>query len=273
MTLPPGPRLPKFLQGMGWWNRPTAFMERCRVKYGKRFTIRLPGQPPFVMISEPEQLKQLFTAPPDVLHPGEGARILEPVVGSYSVILLDEKPHLEQRKLLLPAFHGDKMAALTGLMERLAEREVASWPTDTPVELHPRFQALTLDIILRAVFGLSSGQRLEALRERMATILEFGSSIASVNPRFQHSFGGRGPYARVVRARAAADELIFEQIDEGRASDERGDDILSMLLDARHEDGSEMTREEIRDELLTALVAGHETTASSLAFAFSILAT
>jgi cytochrome P450 len=246
-------------------------MEKLRARYGKRFTIRLPGQPPFVMISEPEQLKQLFTAPPDVLHPGEGSRILEPVVGSFSVILLDEKPHLDQRKLMLPAFHGDKMTALTGLMEELADREVASWPTDTPVELHPRFQALTLEIILRAVFGLDAGERLDALRKRMATILEFGSSIASVNPRFQHSFGGRGPYARVVRARAAADELIFEQIDEGRASGERGDDILSMLLDARHEDGSEMTREEIRDELLTALVAGHETTASELGFAFERL--
>src|SRR5918992_3983510 len=125
MPLPPGPRMPSFLQGMAWWNRPTAWMERLRRKYGKRYTIHLPGQPPFVMISDPDELKQVFTAPPDVLHPGEGARILEPVVGSYSVILLDEAPHLEQRKLLLPAFHGDKMEALTDLMQELAEREVA----------------------------------------------------------------------------------------------------------------------------------------------------
>src|SRR6266540_3213504 len=150
VPLPPGPRMPIFLQGLGWWHRPTAFMERCRARYGKRFTIRLPGQPPFVMISEPEQLRELFTAPPDVLHPGEGARILEPAVGSYSVILLDEGPHLEQRKLLLPAFHGDKMQKLAGLMEELAEREVANWPAGQPFELHPRFQALTLEIILRA---------------------------------------------------------------------------------------------------------------------------
>jgi cytochrome P450 len=271
MALPPGPRLPILLQGIAWWNRPTAWMERCRARYGKRFTIRLPGQPPFVMISEPEQLKQLFTAPPDVLHPGEGARIIEPIVGSYSVILLDEKPHMEQRKLMLPAFHGDKMAALTGLMEELAEREVASWPAGSPVELHPHFQALTLEIILRAVFGLDAGARLDALRERMRELLEFGSSVVSVNPRFQRTFFGRGPYARLLKVRAIADELIFEQIAEGRSSGERGDDILSMLLDARHEDGSEMSREEIRDELLTALVAGHETTASSLGFAFERL--
>src|SRR5918999_2366675 len=134
MPLPPGPRAPRFIQGMAWWNRPTAWMERLRRKYGNRFTIRLPGQPPFVMISDPDELKQVFTAPPDVLHPGEGARILESIVGSNSVILLDEGPHLEQRKLLLPAFHGEKMQALRGVMEELAEHEVASWSAGEPVE-------------------------------------------------------------------------------------------------------------------------------------------
>src|SRR5919201_3578110 len=114
MARPPGPRMPVFMQGIGWWNRPRAFLERARARYGKRFTIRLPGQPPFVMISEPDQLRELFRAPPDVLHPGEGARILRPIVGDYSVILLDEAPHLEQRKLLLPAFHGDRMEKLSG---------------------------------------------------------------------------------------------------------------------------------------------------------------
>jgi cytochrome P450 len=271
MELPPGPKLPRFIQGTAFWNRPTAWTERCRQRYGNRFTVRLPGQPPFVHHSEPEQLKQIFTSPPEVLHPGEGARILEPVVGRHSVILLDEKPHLEQRKLMLPAFHGEKMNALRGLMEELTEREVSSWPSGEPVELHPRFQALTLDIILRSVFGMETGAELDALRGRMREILEFGTSMASLNPKLQRSFGGRGPYARMARARAAADEIVYEQIDGARRSGERGDDILSMLLDARHEDGAEMSREEIRDELMTALVAGHETTASALAFAFERL--
>jgi cytochrome P450 len=272
MPLPPGPRMPTFLQGMGWWHRPTAFMERCRARYGKRFTIRLPGQPPFVMISEPDQIKELFTAPPDVLHPGEGARILEPIVGRNSVILLDEAPHLEQRKLMLPAFHGERMQKLTGLMEELAEREVASWPTGRAFELHPRFQALTLEIILRAVFGLDAGERLDRLRDRLTAILDFGTSPASVNPRLQRPFGGIGPFARFARVREQADALVYEQIDERRRSGESRDDVLSMLLEARHEDGSEMSREEIRDELMTALVAGHETTASELAWAFERLA-
>src|SRR5687768_3170725 len=242
MELPPGPRMPTFLQGMGWWHRPTAFMERCRSRYGNRLTIRLPGQVPFVMISDAEEIKQIFTAPPDVLHPGEGARILEPVVGGYSLILLDEGPHLEQRKLLLPAFHGDKMQKLTGLMEELSEREVASWPTGRPFELHSRFQALTLEIILRAVFGLEAGERLEALRNQMAKILDFGTSVASVNMRFQRNFGGIGPYARFVKAREVADKLVYEQIDERRRSGNGRDDVLSMLLEARHEDDSEMSR-------------------------------
>jgi cytochrome P450 len=272
MALPPGPKWPAFVQGLAWWHRPTPFMERCRARYGKRFTIRLPGQPPNVMLSEPDEVRQLFTAPPDVLHPGEGARILEPVVGTHSVILLDEASHLEQRKLLLPAFHGDKMQKLTGLMQELAEEEVASWPTGQPIELHPRFQALTLEIILRAVFGLAAGSRLDALRDRLTEILEFGTSPVSVNVRLQRSFGGLGPYARLTRIRKVANALIYEEIDERRRYGERREDILSMLLEARHEDGSEMSHEEIRDELMTALVAGHETTASELAWAFERLA-
>jgi cytochrome P450 len=264
--------MPTFLQGMGWWHRPTAFMERLRSRYGNRFTIHLPGQPPFVMIGDPEQIKEIFQAPPEVLHPGEGAQILEPVVGPFSVILLDEAPHLEQRKLMLPAFHGDKMQQLSGLMEELAEREVASWPAGEPIELHPRFQALTLEIIMRAVFGMEAGARLETLRNRLNGVLSFATSPVSVNRHFWHSFLGIAPYDRFMRVRAATDEIVYEQIDERRRLGEERDDVLSMLLAARHEDGSEMTREEIHDELMTALVAGHETTASELAWCFSLLA-
>ena len=123
--LPAGPRMPGVLQTLGTWSRPTAFLDRCRARYGKRFTVRSLGQPPFVVLSDPVEIKELFTAPPEVLYPGEGAGILEPIVGGHSVILLDEAPHLEQRKLLLPAFQGERIQALTGLMRELTEREVA----------------------------------------------------------------------------------------------------------------------------------------------------
>ncbi len=270
--LPPGPRAPALLQAIGWWSRPTAYLERCRARYGGRFTIRLPGQSPFVVISDPEEIKQIFLAPPGVLHPGEGAQILEPIVGPNSVILLDEAPHLRQRKLLLPAFHGESMQRLSGLMAELAEREVACWPREQAVALHPRLQRLTLEIILRAVFGLKRGAQLDALRELVTEILAFGESPLSLIPPAQRLLAGRGPLARLERASARTDELIFELIEERRREDTDGEDMLTLLLAARDEDGAPMSPAELRDELMTALVAGHETTASQLAWAFERIA-
>jgi cytochrome P450 len=265
--LPPGPRLPKTLQTIGWWNRSGPYFERCRARYGTRFTLRLLSSPPFVHLSDPDEVREVFRAPPEVLHPGEGARILEPVVGTYSVILLDEGAHLSQRKLMLPAFHGEKMQRLSGLMAEVAEREVASWPRGGAVALHPRLQALTLEIILRAVFGLDPGPRLDALRDRLTTILEVGASPASMLPFLQH---GRR-WTAFERQRDETDALLFELIDERRREDGDRDDVLAMLLEARHEDGSPMSPKELRDELMTLLVAGHETTASELAWAFERL--
>jgi cytochrome P450 len=264
------------VQAVGFWRRPLSFMERCRARYGPRFTIRLPFAPPFVMLSSPAEIKQVFTAPPDVLHPGQGARVLEPVVGSNSVILLDGDAHMEQRKLMLPAFHGEKMERLSGLMAEVAEREVASWPRGEPIELHPRMQRLTLEIILRAVFGLEPGPRLDALRTRLGAMLAFGDRAISLIAPPADSLVARmlerlGPFARFLRLQEEADSLMFELIDERRHQGDDGDDVLGMLLEARHEDGSPMSEQELRDELMTLLVAGHETTASTLAWAFERL--
>jgi cytochrome P450 len=271
-TLPPGPRLPSLLQTIGWWNRPTVYVERLRARHGKRFTMRLLGQPPSVVLSDPDDLRELFAAPPDVLHPGEGARILEPIVGRNSVILLDEAPHLEQRKLLLPAFHGERMQRLTGLMTELTDRELDSWPTDEPVMLHERLQGLTMEIILRTVFGLDEGARLEGLRDRLTSILSFGDSPLSLLPPAQRLLAGRGRFGRFEADKAQVDRELFALMADRRREGGDRDDVLAMLLAAEREDGSPMTDEEIRDELVTALVAGHETTASSLAFAFEQLA-
>ena len=274
--LPPGPPYPAVLQGLGFWNRPLAFLERCRARYGKRFTIRVPVAPPFVILSDPDDVKEVFTAPPEDLHPGQGARVLEPVVGRNSVILLDEGAHMEQRKLMLPAFHGDRMARLSDLMAEVAERDVASWPRGTPIELHPRMQSLTLEIILRAVFGLEPGPRLDAIRERLGAMLAFGDRAISLVPPPAESVAAKvlsrvGPFARFLRLQEQADELLFELIEERRHEGGERDDVLALLLEARHEDGSPMSDEELRDELMTLLVAGHETTASTLAWAFERL--
>jgi cytochrome P450 len=249
---------------MAWWSRPIAFLEHCRREYGNRFTIRLLATPPFVMIADPAQVKQIFTAAPEVLHPGEGARILEPVVGKNSVILLDEGEHLSQRKLMLPAFHGEKMQRLIGTMQEVAEQEAESWPVGRPIALHPRFQALTLEVILRAVFGLDAGPQLDGLRHRLDVILNESAKPASMIPFLQRG----SKWRQFVQTRSEADAMIFELIDRRRAEDEERDDILSMLLGARHEDGTPMSHQELRDELMTLLVAGHETTASELAWAF-----
>jgi hypothetical protein len=271
--LPPGPRWPSVVQTVGWWSRPLAFHESCRARYGKRYTVRLFGTPPFVIHSDPEHIREIFTAPPDVLHPGEGAGILAPIVGTQSVILLDEAAHLGQRRLMLPAFHGEKMQKLSDLVSEVTAREVASWPTGSAIELHGRLQGLTLEVILRAVFGLGPGPQLDDLRARLTDILDFATEPATMVPALQKEFGGRSRWGKFVRLRGRVDELVYKLIDDRRASGaEDGDDVLAMLLAARHEDGTPMTRQELRDELMTLLVAGHETTASSLAFAFGLLA-
>jgi cytochrome P450 len=272
-TLPPGPRVPSAIQTVGFWTRPTAGIERLRERFGPRITTKLVGQPKTILLSDPDDVKAVLTAPPDVLHPGAGARLLEPIVGPHSVILLDEDPHMEQRKLLLPAFHGDRMQRLTELVEELTARELDGWPTGEPIDLHPRLQSLTLEIILRAVFGLDEGPRLDALRRLLPDMMAFGDNPLSMIPALQISIAGRGPFARFDRLRAEVDQHLFELMDE-RREDGVGErvDVLDTLLGATHTDGSPMSNEEIRDELLTALVAGHETTASSLAWAFAEIA-
>ncbi|HEX5309401.1 MAG TPA: cytochrome P450 [Solirubrobacteraceae bacterium] len=271
--LPPGPKYPVAVQTLATWSRPTAGLLRARGIYGKRFAVRILGQPPFVIVSDADEIKQIFQAPPDVLHPGEGARVLEPILGPNSVILLDEGPHLAQRKLMLPAFHGEAMQQLQGLMEELTERELTTWPTDEPVVLHPRLQRLTLEIVLRAVFGLERGAKLDRLRELLTEVLQFAESPLSILPFAQRLLAGRGAMGRLERAGEEADRLIYGLIEERRAgADQDSPDVLALLLGARHEDGSPMADQELRDELVTALVAGHETTASQLAWGFEQLA-
>jgi cytochrome P450 len=256
---------------MRWWTRPVPMMEDCRARFGKRFTIELLGTPPFVMLADPADVKEVFTAPPDVLHPGEGARILQPVVGRNSLILLDEDAHLSQRRLMLPAFHGEQVARLTDVMAQVAGDEVDRWPRDEAIALHPRLQALTLEIILRTVFGLDEGARLERLRSALTEVLAIGTNPASMLPPLQRDLGPRTPWGRFLRVRDRVDAELYALIDERRADEAQRDDVLALLLAARHQDGSPMSAEELRDELMTLLVAGHETTASELAFAFERL--
>jgi cytochrome P450 len=269
--LPPGPSaIP--LNLLGWTARPVPFMERCRRRYGERFTVDMgPPEGKWIFLTQPGEIREVFTAPADVLHPGEGARILEPIVGPRSILLLDESEHLAQRKLMLPAFHGERMRALVGVMEEVAAAEVAGWRRGASFRLHERTQALTLEIILRAVFGLAAGPRLDELRLTVKQLLDLGASPLTLLPPFRRRLGPLTNWSRFLGVRERADAFILALVDERRRAGKETDDVLSMLLAARDEDGRPMSDRELRDELVTLLVAGHETTASELSWGFEQL--
>ena len=271
MSLPPGPG-PIPLNLLGWTLRPVPFMEQCRARYGDRFTVDIgPPEGKWIFLTQPDEIREMFSAPADVLHPGEGARVLEPVVGSRSVLLLDGAEHLSQRKLMLPAFHGERMRALTGVMEEVAAAEVAGWRPGAPFALHERTQALTLEVILRAVFGMAAGPQLDELRTTLKQLLDLGASPLTLLPLFRRNLGRLTTWQRFVEVRDRADALILALIEERRRTGEEGDDVMTMLLAARDEPGQPMTERELRDELVTLLVAGHETTASALSWGFEQL--
>ena len=257
---------------LGWTLRPVPFMEQCRARYGDRFTVDIgPPEGKWIFLTQPDEIREMFSAPADVLHPGEGARVLEPVVGSRSVLLLDGDEHLSQRKLMLPAFHGERMRALVGVMEEVAEREVAAWRPHERFGLHERTQALTLEVILRAVFGVAAGPQLDELRTTLKQLLDLGASPLTLLPLFRRNLGRLTTWQRFVEVRDRADALILALIEERRRTGEQGDDVMTMLLAARDEAGQPMTDRELRDELVTLLVAGHETTASALSWGFEQL--
>jgi cytochrome P450 family 135 len=267
--LPPGPPLPRIAQTAIWSRRARRLLYSCQDRYGDIFTLKIVGEGTWVVLADPEAVKQVFTGDPRVFHAGEGNRLLEPLLGRHSLLTLDEGPHLAHRKLLLPPFHGRRMQAYEATMTEIAEREIASWPTGAPYELRPRMQALTLEIILRTVFGAREGEGLDELREALRHYLDLLSDprqllpVVAIGPQRIRML----PWFR--RAMDRVDELIRAEIDRHRrAGDlEQREDVLSLMLAARHEDGSPMGDDELRDELLTLLAAGHETTATSLSWA------
>lgn len=271
--LPPGPRMPRAAQTAIWSRRAQWMLEQCRARFGDMFTLRIAYEGTWVMVSDPEGIKQVFTGDPRVYHAGEGNQILRPILGENSVLVLDERAHIGQRKLLLPPFHGERMQGYGQTMAEIAAREIESWPTGTPYKLRPRMQAITLEIILETVFGLHGGERMDALRLALRDFLNLTTNPRMLVPLILAGPDriGRFPFYR--RRIDRVDALLYREIAERRAAGDLAerDDILSMLVAARHEDGSPMTDAEMRDELLTLLVAGHETTATALSWAMERL--
>ena len=226
-----------------------------------------------MFLSAPDAVKQVFTGDPRLLHAGEANIVLLPVLGSQSLLLLDEQEHMAQRKLMLPSFHGRRMRGYEQVMTDVAVREIERWPLGAPLAAWPTMQAITLEVILRTVFGVQEGERLRRLGDALRQVLAWGTRpqrlamLAALGPR---RIAELGVFRRVLDP---ADELIYQEIRRRRAAPdlEERDDVLSLLLQARHEDGRPMSDKELRDELMTLLVAGHETSATSLAWALEAL--
>jgi cytochrome P450 len=262
------------VQTLRWGLRPLAFMQECREKYGDSFSLRFLGfERPMVIISDPVAIKAVYTERENGLPPGRNI-FLEPILGSRSVLLLEGADHLARRKLMLPPFHGERMRSYESVVEEIVSAEIDSWPLDREFPIHSRMQEVTLEVILRAVFGVADGPRLERLRGMLTTVLaDTAAPLAQLVGLATRRFGGRGPWAKFERQLKEVDELLYAEIAEHRSKPdlEQRDDILSMLMVARFEDGEPMSDTELRDQLMTLLLAGHETTATALAWSFDLL--
>ncbi|HKN92945.1 MAG TPA: cytochrome P450 [Thermoleophilaceae bacterium] len=268
---PPGPRLPRFVQTAFFLFGPRRFIARMHRRYGPLVQLGTAFDPNFVMVFDPALVKEVFRAPPDRLRAGEANAVLGPALGMRSVLLLDGDEHLRQRRLMLPSFHGQRMRAYEEVMREAADRAIDSWPLDQEFALLPWMQQLTLDVILRAVFGVEAGPRQDELKLRLRQMIEpvanrFGLLMMVLMPKL----GNNRAVRQFEERRRLVDELIYDEIARRRdAPDlEEREDVFSMLLLARDENGAPMTDEELRDQLVTLLVAGHETTATGLAWAF-----
>jgi cytochrome P450 len=262
------------VQTLRWTFRPLSFMQDCRERLGEAFSLRFVGfERPMVLFSDPAAIKALYTERSHGLPPGRNI-VLEPILGPRSVLLLEGSEHLARRRLMLPPFHGERMRSYEETVEEIVGAEIDSWPLDCSFPIHSRMQAVTLEVILRVVFGVAEGPRLERLRGMLATVLtETASPTAQLLGLATRRFGSRGPWARFEGQLKAVDELMFAEIAEHRSRPDLAEreDILSMLMLAEFEDGSRMDDAELRDQLMTLLLAGHETTATALAWTFDLL--
>ncbi len=274
MTLPPTVAALPAIQTARWLFRPTEFLDSCRNRYGNTFSVMFVGfQTPMVMISDPASIGALYRGRENGLPPGRSFA-LESVMGSRSVLLLEGSEHLSRRKLMLPAFHGERMRAYEDVISEVARAEIGSWPVGSTFAIHPRMQAVTLEVILRAVFGVTDASRLDKLGRSLGEML---AGLAS--PRLQarvllaRRFGRADPMDELRRESKPVDDLLQVEVAERRADPdlEQRADILSMLVGARFEDGEPVSDEELRDQLITLLLAGHETTATALAWTFDLL--
>lgn len=271
--LPGGSRLPGTLQSLQWFRDPVRFMQRGRERHGPIFRVRLGALKRCVFVAEPDAAWEVLTGSPELMRMGSTNGIFRPVLGDRSLFLLDGPEHRRHRSLIMPTFHRGAVRRFSGLVGELAAREVATWPVDEPFAIQSRMRAVTLEMIFRVVIGVVGGDRDERLRKLIDELLEMVQNPIAVLPAFQRELGGRTPFARLMALVAEIEKLLYLEIGERRHDPSKADrdDVLSLLLrPASHEPGF-MSDREVRDELLTLLIAGHETTATALAWSFERL--
>ncbi len=265
VTLPPGPTKPRFVQGAYALTVSRHGMRQMRERYGDAFTVNVPIFGHALVISDPAEIKQLFLAGLDLVDNMETN--LGRVLGPRSMFALTGEAHRRQRKLLVPPFHGRRLGAYEAIVEEETVREMASWPLDRPFPTLPSMMRITLNVILRAVFGAEGGE-FDELRALLPPSIKLGSRLATL-PLPRVDFGRWSPWGRFFAMRRQYDAIVDRLVAKARRDPDldRRDDVLAMMLQSRYDDGSPMSREEIADQLLTLLTAGHETTATTLAWA------
>ncbi len=271
--LPPGPTTPTLVQTFQQLLSPLQYFPEQQRKYGDVFTLRFAGMPPLIVIADPKLTQALFTMNPKQFDSGEANRsFLESWVGQNSLLLLDGDRHSRQKRLLMPPFHGDRMRAYGETIQAIAQQVVAEIPLEQPFIAREMTQRISLQVILRTVFGLEEGDRFTELEQRLSSMVDSMTSsvwrtLAVFLKPLQQDLGAWSPWGKFLRQQRAIDDLIYAEIAERRGRDEDGMDVLSLMMAARDEDGEPMTDQELRDELMTLLIAGHETTATAIAWA------
>ena len=270
-ALPPGPRLPAPVQAAlmaRYWPR---FISACRRRYGSVFTMRIATMGTLVYTDDQAEIKKVFAGSPSVYHAGEANMMLGGLLGKSSILVIDDEEHKERRRQMLAAFHRDAVARQTSVMVEIAEANIATWPVDTEFPVAKKMSEITLEVILRTVIGASDEARLAALRAVMPKLLNVTpwASLAIAKPKLQRF----GPWRRLRRNMDEADRLLYAEIADRRADPDLATrtDALAMLVRAADESGGTMTDTELRDQLITLLVAGHDTTATGLSWALERL--
>lgn len=274
-SLPPGSPLPALLQAAELKARPFQTLDRLRGRYGDAFTVRSPGMPPLVFLSDPVAVQEVFAAPADVLRPGEGGSTIMPIVGARSFMLADGDEHLRGRTLLRSTFARATAERVADVVRGLVEREVASWPRDEPVALAPLLRALALRVVLRTIFG-AGDPRVERLHAKVLALLSMTAGVVLAVPQARRVPPGRGTWQRFLRDRSETDALIHELIGAGPADGDADPPAapagtLGLLLAARDDDGAPLAADYVRDTVMSVILAGHETTTAELAWAFDLL--